>query len=44
MTCVITRTLDILAPERTKWIHPLGLCGKVKLVLNDAAKRYTGLF
>jgi len=29
---------------RIKWIHPLGSCGKVKFVYNDAAKQYSGLF
>ena len=29
---------------RVKWIHPLGVCGKVKFVFNNASKSYTGLF
>ena len=44
MNVPITRTEDTMPYGRIKWIHPLGSCGKVKFVFNDAAKQYTGLF
>ena len=44
MNVPITRTEDTMPYGRIKWIQPLGSCGKVKFVFNDAAKQYTGLF
>lgn len=45
MNVPMDRTQDTMPSGRTKWVHPTGVCGKVKFIANDYAKaKYSGMF